>query len=244
MKNIIIRCIPFLIATILFSLSIVNSKELDSIVSKEYELYIPQKTLSDKKRMAVLVSLPGWGISAKQDINNWKFPAGKNNFIVVCVNVNYAEIKSMNDVKYLCNKIDEIINSLAKKYPIDTRMTCIAGTSAGGMMSISLALIYPEKFVAIGVVSGGKIVRYPGMNIKNITGSQFYMIHGENDKIIALKELFLAKKELENNGASVEFKVIPCGEHTLNSGIYSEVVVWLANACLRRETYSKIKVIR
>jgi poly(3-hydroxybutyrate) depolymerase len=192
---------------------------------KGYMLFVP-KSISSVSPASILICLPGWGIRAKQDIYNWAFVAGKRNFVVVDLDVDYNRIHS----RELYPRIFNIIASLAQEYPINQDKIYIAGTSAGGIMSIALALRYPDKFVAVGVVSGGRLGFGARHYLKNAKGVHFYMVHGQRDRAISIGEFHSTKKQLVRNGAIIEFNVLPQGEHTLPSHAYREVVDWLSKA--------------
>lgn len=192
-----------------------------------YILSVP-KAISPTSPSAFLICLPGWGISAKQDINNWAFCAAKNGLITVGIDINYNLIRSISDVDNLYSKISNILTSLAKEYPVLNSKVYLAGTSAGGMMSIALGLRYPNKFLAIGVVSGARLSFGAENNLKNAGGQRFYLVHGQKDKSIRINEFYSTKQKLERNGAVIQHKVIPEGEHTLSSGVYREAIDWLS----------------
>jgi len=193
---------------------------------KGYLLFIP-KDVSSTLPSTFLVCLPGLGIRAKQDINNWAFYAAKNGFIVVALDVDYGLIRSVPDVDSLYLKISGILASLKNEYSLASNEVCIAGTSAGGMMSIALGLRYPDKFIAVGVVSGAKLNFGAEGDLKNARGKRFYIVHGGKDKIVPVSEFYSTKAQLEQNGAIVQSKVFPEGEHTLPSSAYQEVIDWL-----------------
>lgn len=193
---------------------------------KGYMVFVPKDISSSTP---ILVCLPGWGIKTKQDINNWAFLAGKKGFVVLGLDLDYNYIKSPSDVKEVYSKISGIVDLLVQEYRISKDKLYLAGTSAGGMMSISLALNYPGKFMAIGVVSGGRLGFAAEEKIKNAKGSCFFMIHGDKDESIPIREFQSTKKRLEQNGAIIEYNIIPGGRHTLNSNAYKEVVNWLSD---------------
>lgn len=196
-------------------------------LNEAYMLYVP-KSVSQNAPSPILICLPGWGISAKQDINNWAFYAAKKGFIVVGLDVNYNLIGSGADVEALYSKILHTIEVIAAEYPVQKDKIFIAGTSAGGMMSIALALHYPDKFTGIGVVSGGRLGFGAEQDVGNARGLWFYMIHGKLDKNIPASEFSSTEAQLEKNGAIIEGRVVPEGEHTLSSSAYQETVEWLS----------------
>ena len=194
---------------------------------KGYMVFVPKDISSSTP---ILICLPGWGIKTKQDINNWVFTAGKKGFAVLGLDLDYNYITSLSDVRDVYSKISGIVDLLAQEYHISKNKLYLAGTSAGGMMSISLALNYPGKFMAIGVVSGGRLGFGAQEKIKNARGSCFFMIHGDKDERIPIGEFQSTKRHLERNGAIIEYNIIPGGRHTLNSNAYKEVVNRLSDS--------------
>lgn len=196
-------------------------------VQKGYCLGAPKPVL-EGRAMPVLICLPGSGIEASNDINTWVFQANKRGFFVIDFDVNYSNIVSENDLKALYRKIQDAIANVSKEYNIDKNKIFIAGTSAGGMMAISLALYFPGSFKAIGVVSGARLKNFGAeARLKNAKGQLFYLYHGGNDKIVPINELYNSKKKLEKYKAVVESKVLEAGEHTLPQSCYKEMVDWL-----------------
>ncbi|MEW6100860.1 MAG: alpha/beta hydrolase-fold protein [Candidatus Omnitrophota bacterium] len=194
-----------------------------------YMLYV-QKGIAENLPVSILICLPGWGISAKQDINNWAFHAAKKGFITVGLDINYEILRSEADVSRLYSKIANIISSLEKEYPIKKGAVVIAGTSAGAMMSLSLCLRYPDKFNAIAVVSGARFNFGAERYLRNAKGLWLYLVHGQSDKSVPINDFNSTRKKLEQNGALIESKVIPGGGHTLSSSVYKDVVEWLSKA--------------
>jgi len=175
----------------------------------------------------ILICLPGSGIRTKQDINNWAFTAGRKGFVVLGLDVDYSSILSFADVEQLYSRISGIIKSLDKEYHMKNNKLYLVGTSAGGMISIALTLHYPGKFAAVGVVSGGSLGFGAQEELKKAKGSHFYMVHGDKDERIPLTEFQSTVKQLENNGAIIEYNIVFGGRHTLNSNAYNAVVSWL-----------------
>lgn len=199
---------------------------------KGYMVFVP-KDISVSA--PILICLPGSGIKTKQDINNWAFVAGKKGFVVLGLDLDYNYIKSPSDVRGVYSKISGIVDLLAQEYPISKDKLYLVGTSAGGMMSISLALNSPGKFMAIGVVSGGRLGFGAEENINNARGNRFFMVHGDKDERIPIGKFQSTKKQLERNGAIIDYNIIPGGGHTLNSNAYKEVVNWLSDLeCLTK----------
>ncbi len=56
------------------------------------------------------------------------------------------------------------------------------------------------------------------------------MLHGQEDKMISIGKFYATKQQLEENGAVIQFKVVPEGAHTLRSGEYKWVLDGLAHS--------------
>lgn len=176
-----------------------------------------------------MICLPGLGVSSKQDIGLWVYPAEKKGFVVINLQVNYDSIKFNEDLELFYRKIHEIVLSVSKIYPIDIDRLYIAGTSAGGMLSIALALKHPSSFIAIGVISGARLIAEAKDDLSKAKGCNFYIVHGNKDSSIPINECYETKKFLKNNGARVDFKLFQEYGHTLPSLAYREVIDWLSN---------------
>lgn len=178
------------------------------------------------QELPVLICLPGWGVKAKNDVNIWAFHAAKRGFLVIDIDVDYSKINYYEDLKAFYERITNIINSISTDYNINKNKVYLAGTSGGGMLAIALALGFPDKFKAIGIICGARLYFGATRLLKNAKGQLFYFVHGQKDVAIPIAEFYDTKKHLEANGAIIEFKVLPEGFHTLPSGCYKETVDW------------------
>jgi predicted esterase len=57
--------------------------------------------------------------------------------------------------------VGEIVDELAKRYPIDPKKVFVVGHSMGAMQTIDAAQRYPGKFAGIAAFGGGGLVRKP-----------------------------------------------------------------------------------
>lgn len=215
---------------LLLSLVLINNIFAGQIIDKSsqgYFLFLPKGVLKAEE-LSILVSLPGWGVTAKDDINFWKFSAEKQNFIVVDLDVDYSQIDSLADVKSLYRRIKKITRSLKDTYSIKGRSIFLAGTSAGGMMAISLALMVPEKFTAVAVISGASLRFGARGNLANANKCNFYLVHGGKDKSVSIREFYNTKINLKKHGATVFEEVYPNQGHILSSYVYKKIGVWFS----------------
>jgi len=226
-KIIMVRRIFAVIFLLLVFPSLSFAGKLIDVSPEGYILYLPGK-LSAENKAPVLVCLPGFGMSAKSEMNNWVFPAETNGFIAVVLEIDYNKIRSEEDIKNLCKRITGIVRNICEKYPGNGKKIYLSGTSAGGMTSITLGLMFPEKFPVIGVVSGGRFGFNTRANLKNAGKCAFYMAHGAKDESIPISEFHVVRKELEKYSAKVKYEVFPDNAHVLPSRAYKDVLSWMA----------------
>ena len=135
---------------------------------------------SPEKKFSILMVLPGYSVKAKNEINNWKFKAEKNGFLLICMDVDYDQIQLNSDMEDLCSRMIGVCNDfIAQGQPIDLQRIYIAGTSMGATTAINLALRYPKQFRAVADVSGGRLMRGSEFFIQNAAGQNFYLAHGK-----------------------------------------------------------------
>jgi predicted esterase len=191
-----------------------------------YVLFVP-KNIFSLTFAPVLISIPAVGIKAQQDVNHWLPSAQRKDFVILDVDVDYAHIASTSDVDALYLKIMNIIDSLAKRYPVNKDKLYLAGTSAGGMLAIAFALRYPEKFKAIGVASGA-VLRFGAENqLANAKGLRFFMTHGTKDTIIPINMFETTRTILEKNGAKIKYVVYPGDGHPVRPAGYKKLIEWM-----------------
>ena len=212
--------------------------ESGSISSEqEYLLFIPATFYKEYKEgniYPVAICLPGWGVKVKDDINVWKFAAEKKGLFLILPQIDYAKINSYDDLLQVEINIFMILEDVKRQYPVDNKRVFLAGTSAGGMFSINLALRYPDKFSGIGVISGCSLtrkdfMRWANRSLANAKGQRFYVIHGVKDPSVTITDCKTTIKKLENNGAIIKFEPVKEGAHTLPTEMYKKIIDWFAS---------------
>lgn len=205
--------------------SYAGAGEIIEMSQEGYCLSIPHTSRSEK-RMPVLICLPGWGVKAKNDINMWAFPANKNGFFLIELDIDYTSAHTDSDARLAYDRIQTIIAANASRYNIDQKKIFIAGTSAGGMIAVSLSLMHPDKFVAVGGVSAGRLGFGAEKLITNADNKDYCFFHGQQDMSIPIGEFYQTIEALKRHGAKVRFKVVSAGGHTLPSSCYRELLDW------------------
>jgi poly(3-hydroxybutyrate) depolymerase len=193
-----------------------------------YIAYVPDHCRKDKP-MPLLVVLPGLHMSAKDEIDKWKFYAEKKGFVTVGIYVDYDNIR----LDKLYGGIIDAINVFyldKKKFSIDKKRLFLAGTSLGGMASMKMSLLIPGRFRGTAVVSGSHL-HYVHITdeLRNAKGQDFMLLHGKNDTKIFLKDFYETKDALEKNGAHVEFYINEKVGHNMCSDDYKRAIEWMSD---------------
>ena len=224
-RKILLQMLIILLSANLFAGQLADKKE------DGYIAYIPKIVNKDSK-MPLLLLLPGYGMSAKAELDSWKFYAEKKGFLAVAIYVEYPTLKTEGDVEALYQRIVNIANIYIddkKHYSIDTSKVFIGGTSAGGMMSLRLSLMHQHRFRGTGVISGSNLKYWQiGPFLKFADGLDFILIHGRKDSIIPIADFYATKEALEKNGGHVTSHVNEDYGHTLRSDEYGRAVEWFS----------------
>jgi len=171
--------------------------------------------------------LPANGNERGDEVDNWKFSAGKYGFAVICPKLDYGKMKKIADLKYLNRRIKKIVKEVSSECSIDPKRIFIAGRSTGGMVAISLTLLSPEQYTATGVIRGARLDFVSAQSLENAWKCRFYLVHGQGDTFIPITEYYDTKWQLKKRGAFIEEDVDP-GYKQLSESDYEEVVAWFS----------------
>ncbi|MBI2094554.1 MAG: hypothetical protein HYT89_00085 [Candidatus Omnitrophica bacterium] len=189
-------------------------------------VYVPAAVVAGK-RAPVLVCLPGRGVSARQDIVRWRKAAGFTDVFLVDFNVDYLAIGNDLGVRKLQSRIENLLKEMSQSYAVQTQRVSIAGSSAGAVTALALALRYPERYDSAGLVSTGPVNFETEDYRTNAAGKRFYIAHGKEDPTVPLDEAVKVKEFLEGGRAVVTFVSVPGGGHELPPGVYRSLARWL-----------------
>jgi predicted esterase len=112
--------------------------------------------------------------------------------------------------------VADIVDELAKMYPIDPNRVFVLGHSMGAAHTVAALQASPGRFAAAAALGGGGNVR----NADTVKGLPIYVACGSED--FALSGAKSLCRNLETAGAKVTFKEYPAVEHVV-----------IVQACLR-----------
>jgi len=222
------------IVTIVLSLLLVNNIFAGVVIDKKeagYIAYVP-KGANKNTQIPLLVVLPGLFMSAKAELDSWKFYSEKNDFLAIGIYVDYTELHTWVEVEEFYQRIISTINVFyndKENYSIDRTRIYIAGTSTGGMLSMKFSLMHPGRFKGAAVVSGSNLNLWSvNPYVRNAKGLNFYLLQGRKDKIVPINDFFVTKDALEKNGANVNTFINEEVGHNMQTRDYERAVKWMA----------------
>ena len=170
-------------------------------------LFIP-KGLDPKKPVPLVIALHGAGGSENMFFEGY----GDGQIVKLCEKRGWMLLAPRSGLSFVGGgpPVGEIVDELAKRYPIDPKAIFVVGHSMGAMQTIDAAQKYPGKFAGIAAFGGGGRVRKPELFAELPT------FIGVGDKDFALAQARALKKSLEDGKAKfVTFQEYEGLEHLL-----------------------------
>ena len=170
-------------------------------------LFVP-KGLDPKKPVPLVVALHGAGGSENLFFEGY----GDGQIVKLCAERGWMLIAPRSGLSLVGGgpPVGEILDELAKRYPIDPKAIFVVGHSMGAMQTIDAAQKYPGQFAGIAAFGGGGRVRKPELFAALPT------FIGVGDQDFALAQARALKKSLEDGKAkSVTYKEYEGLEHLL-----------------------------
>jgi predicted peptidase len=103
----------------------------------------------------------------------------------------------------------DVLAEVQKDYAIDPKRIFLMGHSMGAFGTWSLAMAYPEKWAALGPISGGG----DPTGMERIKDIPQYVVHGDNDRTVPVTLSRLMVNAAKKLDAKIEYHEIPGGTH-------------------------------
>ena len=125
--------------------------------------------------------------------------------------------------------LNDTIESVIEKYPIDESRVFIGGFSQGGMMTMHAGLTQPGKYLGAFILSSRILMKEEFENKINETEKiPIFMSHGLTDTVISIKDGRSTKELLKSYGYEVEYR-----EYDMAHQIIQETIADLKNWIVR-----------
>lgn len=192
---------------------------LGSDASQRYLIQLPSGYRADKK-YTVFIAIHWYTGTAEQQVNEWKFYANKEKYILLCPQfADGYQLFQQNEDK----KLIEIIKELEQEFHVGRGMVFLVGYSGGAQFAHRFAFRHCAYIRAVCVLAAGEYDSLPFSS--QARKVKYFVAAGEEDpRFKSTKRFYLG---LKNNGYDVVFKSFPGVGHTLHSSIKGEVIDFL-----------------
>ncbi|MBI4245465.1 MAG: hypothetical protein HY606_15355 [Planctomycetes bacterium] len=182
-------------------------------------IYLPEKKSEqkDKKKYPLILCYPFFpGTSNEISITHrsWGEEAKKREFAVVYVEVGqdfYMRLgmsMAMRDTAPVKLLIEQSLEYIIRKYPIDEKKIIITGSTTGGQVAFTAFNLFTNKFSACISMSG----ECSGELSNKLKNKNIFLIRGDNENPQISTLMDRQAKQLKEIGAKVKYEVIK-GQH-------------------------------
>ena len=208
---------------------------IDRTADRHYLYSMPHRTGSAFRRVGLLVVLPGKGVSAKLERDNWSFACDQRGLALIALDVFYDQVRHEGDIDKLHERIQTAIREVTAEEPsIDKDQIFLGGTSRGGMAALAIALRHPGVYKGTGVAAGALLAMGAEDVSANASGQHFFFVHGSKDREVPINYLDKTLRRLARDGAIMETFVHEGAGHILDKSDYGRVVQWMSYRMGRR----------
>jgi predicted esterase len=168
-------------------------------------LFVPEK-LDAKKPVPLVVAMHGAGGSENMFFESY----GAGHIVKLCNERGWLLVSPRAGLGFGLGgapPVGDIIDELAKRYPIDPKRVFVVGHSMGASMTVNAVQQWPGKFAAAACLGGGGSVRKPE------AFADLPVFVGVGDKDFAVKTAKGLQTALDKTKAKVTFKEYPDVEH-------------------------------
>jgi predicted peptidase len=190
-----------------------------------YLLHLPAGYATSKKRWPLLLFLHGAG--ERGDDLEFVKKHGPPKFVDEYPDFPFILVSPQcpDDEWWDVDVLSALLDSIGRRYRVDTKRVYVTGLSMGGYGTWALALAHPRRFAAIAPVCGGG----NRLLAKRIAHLPAWVFHGAQDDIVPLTQSEQMVKALRAAGGNPKFTVYPDAAHDSWTETYAsrELYEWL-----------------
>lgn len=140
-------------------------------------------------------------------------------------------VADINQARKSLDLLPGFLDEIVSHYRANERCVYVGGFSQGAMMSLALALNWPEKIAGVLAMSG----RFPSQVLKDeldreaLEGMPFMVTHGIYDPVLPIEEGRLVRKRLEALPVEFTYGEYPMG-HEVSQESLRDVTAWLTRS--------------
>lgn len=139
---------------------------------------------------------------------------------------------------WLNESINEVLNEVLDKYPVDRRRIYMTGLSMGGFGTWSFASAYPQLIAAAAPICGASAVsnwsglktytsmKPPDAQLENLIDIPIWAFHGQNDSVVPVKLDQKTVDQVTALGGNVQFTIYPNTDHDSWTKTYNNLELY------------------
>ncbi|MCX5698904.1 MAG: dienelactone hydrolase family protein [Candidatus Omnitrophica bacterium] len=218
MKKILIFICMLLITQEIFAQSETLNRVLRNDSSQKYLIQLPRQYTAERA-FPILVAIHWYSGTAEQQINEWRFLAQKDSYILICPQFyeGYQRLAGSEDQKLIA-----IIDEVSSEFSVDRENIYLVGFSGGAQFA--LRFVYKHPFLkAVCILSPGEFDSPP--KNEQLKSVKYFLGVGEKDSRLSIvKKLY---NVLDKRGFDVSFESYPLVGHNIHSNMKSAVMKFL-----------------
>jgi len=180
-----------------------------------FSLYVPEN-LDLSKPASLVIALHGGTGHGADFLWSWLREARTRGFILMSVTSQgdtWSLMDLYNDIDYL--PLLRNIEHVKSEWVIDEDHILLGGMSDGATYTMIAGLTEDAPFTHLAPFSGVLHPEIPiSPKILQASGKPIYLVHGTEDWMFPIETAYMAKQELENAGAKLNFREIPGLPHS------------------------------
>jgi len=133
-----------------------------------------------------------------------------------------------------------LLDELIASQPIDPLRVILAGFSLGTAGAWHIASVHPDRFAGLVAVSGRVPKTLEATKLAALKDIPIQIFQGGQDKNLSLEDAEYFVNTLREHGATVDFTVLPDGDHFIADTVYSDPTLqqWLVSLSHRATVLS------
>lgn len=195
-----------------------------------YLLYIPEAQMEmNQSQIPLMVFLHGMGERGDDlcSVRVHGLPKVIENGLTLPMFVVSPQCPATTAWSEISEVVNDLIDSLCEKYPIDQDRIYLTGLSMGGFGTWKLLVTYPDRFAAAAPICGGLMdARYQPSILGRIVNVPIWNFHGDADSVVPVSSSDFLVEKLREFGGKIRYTRYPGVDHNSWTATYENPALY------------------